>query len=402
MMLVFYYEGFDKSGAKITGEVEAKSIAEARIELAKRGLLVKSIKQRSLEATRFFDFDSNKISLADIEFLTSELSVLLDAGLKIDRGIELLSNANKKVALAKILKRIAKEIKGGKLLSQALADLDGIFDPLYINLVSIGEATGKLADVFRELAKELSFKRELQQKISQALTYPMVILFVCMSSVFFIFNYVVPNMSGLFEGQSELPWYTSMLLSSSEWLISYQWYLLASIVAVVLFFLSARKSPEINYWVQKIVFRLPILRAAIILVERIRFNSGLAMMLKAGVAVDKALQLASGNIKNQEIQREIQIAVNKVKQGELLSACLRQSVLFPDFFASLLAVGEESGELARIFDEIASRSQKEFTQWVTRFTSLLEPILIVLMGGLVGGVVVIMMLSITTITDVGL
>ena len=125
-------------------------------------------------------------------------------------------------------------------------------------------------------------------------------------------------------------------------------------------------------------------------------------MLNAGVAVDQALELSAGNIRNALIRREIEIAIQKVKRGELLSAALRQTRLFPIFFASLLAVGEESGELSRIFNEIAKRSQREFSNWVTRMTSLLEPLLILVMGAIVGGVVVIMMLSITGTSDTGL
>lgn len=400
-MAIFLYEGFDSSGAKVSGEIDALSVQEARSQLSGRGVLVKTISPLSAQV-KAFSFGEAKLGLADVEFLTSELSVLLDAGLKIDKGIELLKNTTKKPALSKLLGQVSKDLKGGKQLSQSLAAFPQIFDPLYVNLVGIGEATGALASVFRELAADLAFRRELQQKIITASTYPLIILFVCLMSVVFIFNYVVPNMSGLFEGVSELPWYTAMLLNASAWLISYQWYLLVGLVALVPALLAVFRKPEATQNLQRLAIRTPGLRGAILLIERIRFNSGLSMMLKAGIAIDRALELSSLNIRNTEVRREITIAIAKVKQGEALSGCLRQTSLYPDFYASLLAVGEESGELGRIFNEIAIRSQREFSQWVTRFTSLLEPLLIVVMGGLVGGVVVIMMLSITTVTDIGI
>lgn len=400
-MAVFIYEGFDASGAKVSGEIEAVSVQQARVQLSGLGILVKTITPLSAQQ-KAFSFGEAKLGLADVEFLTSELSVLLDAGLKIDKGIELLKNTTKKPALLKLLSQISKDLKGGKQLSQALTGFPQIFDPLYINLVGIGEATGALASVFRELASDLAFRRELQQKIITASTYPLIILFVCLMSVVFIFNYVVPNMSGLFEGVSELPWYTAMLLNASAWLISYQWYLLAGLVLLIPSALAIFRKPEAVEHFQRLAIRTPMVRTAILLVERIRFNSGLSMMLKAGIAIDRALELSSRNIRNAEVRREITIAIAKVKQGEALSGCLRQTSLYPDFYASLLAVGEESGELGRIFNEIAIRSQREFSQWVTRFTSLLEPLLIVVMGGVVGGVVVIMMLSITTVTDIGI
>lgn len=397
----FEYSGFDKSGARVSGNIEATTLQHAQQQLKQQGLLLKSVKEEQLSQSKDI-FSRDKVGIADIEFLTAELSLLLDSGLKIDKGIELLKSANKKPALARLLNKISTALRSGKQLSQVLAGFPDYFDPLYVNLVSIGEKTGKLADIFRQLAEELAFKRDLQKKISQALTYPMVILFVCLASVLFIFNYVVPNMATMFERQQDLPFYTTMLLSASAWLQQYQLILFVVLLLAGVALLQGRKHPAFQLRWQWLAIRLPVVSSAILLVERIRFNSGLAMMLQAGVAVDQALDLANGNIKQPELRAEMQIAISKIKRGDQLSTALRQTRLFPDFFASLLSVGEESGELARIFQEIAQRSQRQFTDWVTRFTSLLEPLLILVMGGIVGGVVVIMMLSITSATDVGL
>jgi type II secretory pathway component PulF len=399
-MAQFRYEVFDSAGARSSGELESVSIQQAREQLIKQGLLVKSIEEIGIKASGF-SFSFERITLADIEFLTSELSVLLDAGLKVDQGIELLRSSSKKPMLTDMLDKISKQMRSGKQLSEALVAFPKYFDPLYVNLVSIGEATGRLADVFKELSKDLGFKRELQQKVMQALTYPTVILFVCVISVLFIFNYVVPNMASLFEGQSDLPIYTLILLNSAAWLQKYQLVVAAAFLILVGALLVFRKHPLMEKMKQKLNTTIPVVKTAVVLVERIRFNSGLAMMLNAGVPVDRALQLASGNIRNMALRQEILIALAKIKRGDQLSTSLRQTRIFPDFFASLLKVGEESGQLSRIFNEIAQRSQREFSNWVTRVTSLLEPILIVVMGGIVGGVVVVMMLSITSVTDAG-
>ena len=219
-MANFKYEGFDRSGARVSGSIESDSIVDAREQLKSHGYMLKSIQEEKLETKSLFA--TNKVSLSDIEFLTTELSVLLDAGVKIDKGIELLRKTNRKPSLAFLLDRLSKEIRSGKQLSQALATVDDVFDPLYINLVSIGEATGKLPDVFRNIAADLSFKRDLQQKVMQALTYPAVILLVCVSALIFIFNYIVPNMESLFSSSMDLPIYTQLLLSSSVWMRKYQ------------------------------------------------------------------------------------------------------------------------------------------------------------------------------------
>lgn len=400
-MALFRYQGFDSVGAKVSGELSAADLAQARAQLLAQGVLISALtelKTQQSQGMRLF----SKITLNDLEFLTSELSVLLDAGLKIDRGIELLKNSSKKAEVAVLLDKIATALKSGQQLSQALSQHPAVFDTLYVNLVAIGEATGKLPEVFRELSKDLAFKRDLQQKISQALTYPAVILLVCLLSIVFIFNYVVPNMKSLFAGQTDLPVYTAALLAISDWMNAYQFHAFAAVALVVIGLVALRAHPTVVMLKNKISLKTPVVRSAIILVERIRFNSGLAMMLKAGVALDKALELSCGNLRHPAVKSEVAIALAKVKRGEQLSQVLQQTSLYPSFLASLLKVGEESGELGKIFAEIASRSQREFSGWVTRMTSLLEPLLIIVMGGIVGGVVVVMMMSITSVSNVGL
>jgi general secretion pathway protein F len=163
-----------------------------------------------------------------------------------------------------------------------------------------------------------------------------------------------------------------------------------------------RKSAAVVDFFYRLLLDTPGLRDALSMVERIRFSSGLGLMLDADLPVDRALTLATGNIRHGTLRREMTAAVEKVKRGEQLSKVLRQTRLFPDYYASLLEVGEEGGELAKVFTEIARRSRDSFSAWALRLTTLLEPLLILIMGLIVGGVVVIMMLSITSVTEVGL
>ena len=388
-MALFHYKGFDKAGARSQGSIEADTAEQAKAVLQSQGLLIRELKAEQVVAASLFS-TARKPKLADIEFFTAELAVLLESGLKIDKGIELLRQSNRKPQLQELLSKLSKDLRSGKQLSQALREYQQHFDPLYINLVEIGEATGQLSEIFRELA----------QKVTQALTYPAVIMAVCILAVFFVFNYVVPNMATLFAGKTDLPLYTTLLLAVSDWMQQYQWYLVAALFVAGIGLVKALQSEQFSLQWQRLQLQLPGLSSGVALVERIRFNSGLSMMLAAGVPIDVAMQLAAGSIRNAVIRAELQVAINKIKRGELLSVCLRETRLYPDLYASLLSVGEESGQLSRVFREIAQRSQKDFSAWVSRATTLLEPLLILLMGGLVGGVVVIMMLSITNVNDV--
>lgn len=403
-MPLFRYEGFDQSGGRVSGTLDADSGESALRELRARGILPSSV--NAADADRDWrvalGLGEDKVSLADLEFLTAELSLLLDSGVRIDRAIGILQRAGKGGAMSRLLNALAGDLKSGKQLSEAAAAHPEVFDRLYVNLVALGEAGGRLPEVFRGLAEELRFQRELRQKVLSAATYPFVVAGVCVVALLFIFNFVVPNLETLFADATELPWYTALLLNSSAFMQQWQWLLFIVLAAGGYFLWRFRKSPAVVDFFDRVLLDTPGLRDALTMVERIRFSSGLGMMLDADLPVDRALTLATGNIRHGTLRREMTSAVDKVKRGEQLSKVLRQTRLFPDYYASLLEVGEEGGELAKVFTEIARRSRDAFSAWALRLTTLLEPLLILIMGLIVGGVVVIMMLSITSVTEVGL
>lgn len=397
--MLFQYKAYDNLGAKNQGEIEAVNKQEAIIALERQGLFPSEIK--AINDDRSGLFQSKKISLADLEFLTSELSLLLESGVRIDKGIDIIRKTKAKPSLAKLLTELNQKIKKGNNLSSACREHPEVFDALYCNLIELGEASGKLSDVFADLAKDLKFKRDLRAKIIGSLTYPSVIFFVCLLSIFFIFNVIIPKMAGMFIGATDLPWYTSFMLDASAWMVSYQSWLIAAFIALVFGIHFSAKTAKFQSWWQRTCLKLPIVSKAVITIERIRFNSGLAMMIKAGVPIDKALGLSAGNIKNLSLKREMEIAKQKVKRGSALSPALRQTSIYPAFYVSLLEVGEESGNLERVFNEIANRSRDDFESWTQKMTTLLEPLMILFMGGFVGGVVVIMLLSMVSMNDIG-
>ena len=400
-MAIFIYKAYDSSGAKVEGQVESFDKTSALAELKKQNLLTAEIKQVEENAKSIFSL-SNKVSLSDLEFLTAELSLLLDSGVRIDKGIDIIRRTKAKPALASLLSKISSGLKKGKSLSETVREHGDIFDPLYCNLIELGEASGNLSEIFEGLAEDLKFKRDLQRKIISSLAYPVVIFFVCILSIFFIFNFIIPKMSAMFNDVDNLPWYTQMMLSMSEWMINYQGLLVLGVIAGIAGLFYAAKQKSFIEWWQRTSLKLPVIKNAIITVERIRFNSGLALMVKAGVQIDRAIALSSGNIKNSMLRREMDIAKNKVKGGSALTPALKQTSLYPDFFISLLEVGEESGNLERVFNEIANRSRQEFESWTERMTTLLEPLMILFMGGFVGGVVVVMLMSMVSINELGI
>jgi type II secretory pathway component PulF len=399
-MTLFIYNAYDVSGAKVDGQIEAQDKVAALDMLRRQHLIPSEIKEYEADARGIFNF-ANRVNLADLEFLTAELSLLLESGVKIDRGIDIIRKTKAKPALAKLLNDINQSLKKGNGLSASCREHPEVFDELYCNLIELGEASGNLSEIFADLAKDLKFKRDLRSKIIGSLTYPTVIFFVCILSIVFIFNFIVPQMAGMFSEADDLPWYTQLMLNTSEWMTQYQGLLLLGFIGAFFALVFAVKQPVFITWWQRVSLKLPVIRVAMVTVERIRFNAGLSMMVKAGVPIDKALGLSAGNIKNQVLRREMDIAKQKVSRGSALTPALKQTSLYPDFFISLLEVGEESGNLGRVFDEVANRSRQEFESWTSRMTTLIEPLMILFMGVFVGGVVVVMLLSMVSINDIG-
>lgn len=395
----FKYEAYDQSGAKINGTLNAADKTTAMSELKSQKLIPLSLSEATSKQG-LFDSLNSRVTLSDLEFFTAELSLLLQSGVRIDKGIDIIRRSKSKPALASLLSDISQSLKRGGSLSAALKEHPNVFDKLYVNLVELGEASGELSDIFDGLAKDLKYKKELNRKLISALTYPAVIFLVCIASIFLIFNFIVPKMADLFSQQDTLPWYTQAMLNVSEWMQNYQWFLVFGVVAAVFLGAAALRDHNNREKFQRFLLKVPGLKTALVSTERIRFNSGLAMMLKAGIPIDRALTLAIGNLKAEPIIRELTVAKEKIQRGGVLSEALAQTSLYPEFYVSLLEVGEASGNLPTIFEEIASRSRQDFESWTQRLTTLIEPLLILFMGVIVGGVVVVMLLSMVSVNDV--
>ncbi|WP_462173407.1 type II secretion system F family protein [Pseudoalteromonas xiamenensis] len=400
MSTSFAYQAYDSQGAKLNGTIVADTKQAAISQLEERGLF--PIEVKSKQQSNSVSLFKKQVSLKDLEFFTSELSLLLRSGLRIDKAIAVLAKGKSDLLLRALLEDLLNALKGGQSLSQAFRNKPEIFDPLYCNLIELGEETGNLSEVFSDLAKDLAFRKEFRAKVIAALTYPSVIFAVCVLSIFFIFNVIIPKMSDMFSQMDNLPWYTQMIIGASNWMQAYQIHLMIGLGVVVLGLNRLLQQPEVNSQFQRLLLRLPVTKSFVTNVERIRFNSALAMMLRAGISIDKAMKLAVGSIKNSELQAQLNVSRNKIKNGASLTESLGQSPFFSGVYISLLEVGEQTGTLDIIFDDIAKRSKVEFEAWTTKITTLLEPLMILFMGGVVGSVVVVMLLSMVSINSSGL
>ena len=390
---------YDTHGIRQQVNIAALSESEARNKLLLSKYNVVSVKESSGSSSSGL-LKTNKLSLEQLEFFSAQMALLLGNGLKLDEALELLQKVAAESHVKFVVGRLLNTVREGHPLSSALDEKWG-FDRLYISLVKIGESSGNITEVFEGIASDLKFKKALSAKVKQAISYPVLVFIFCIAAVLFVFNVVIPRMSVLFDSQDALPWYTVAMLNTADFVTTYQ-YAFIPLVALISFLLFQLKSrPKLNAFVDKSLISLPLISALAKNIDRIRYCSAMHLTLKSGISVERAMMFSAEVVKNGIFRRQLLAAENKVRQGSALANAFRQTLLFDEMHTGLIEVGEKSGDLEVIFKEITEREQVNFDSLVTRFTALLEPVLILLMAGIVGSVVVVMLMSIIAIQDVG-
>jgi type II secretory pathway component PulF len=395
----FEYVAIDQQGTRHKGGIEATDLADANKKLVADGL--HPIDLTALTTGKSWrDYFTSQVGLDELEFFTSQLALLLESGVRVDKGIDIIYQSNVHPGLGKVLTKISSCLNKGMSLSEAFAEHQALFGPLYVSLLKIGETSGNLPDVLNRLSADLKFQKELKSQISQALTYPSVIMMVCLAAVYFVLTFIVPKMSGIFTDLSQAPWYTQTIIAVSDFFVTYESFIVLAVVSSLILLSYGFKQARFKAWLYAAVAKIPGLGKIIITAERIRFASSMAMMLQAGLPLDTTLKLTSDTLKHVDFKRDAQQALKQLKSGKQLSVVLSKTRIFPDFFLSIIQVGEETGNLPRVFDEVATRSRTDLDSVIKKFTTMLEPIMLIFMGGFVGGIVISMLMSMVSINDV--
>lgn len=398
----FLYTAYDGAGAKHEGELLALNLDSAKFKLKEQGLLAVKIGTADSAARGLRDYFqfNRKPRLADVEFFTSQLSLLLNNGIKIDRALDTARNGITNKRLKRAVNDIYDDIRRGTHLSQAVEKHRDIFDSLYVSIVRIGEATGKLGEVFADLAANLDFRQKVIAKTRQAMIYPAVILIVCLLAIVFVFDFIVPRFSVVFSSVERTPIYTQLLLSVGLFFRRYQFVLLAAVVAAAVLVARVRRTDRFRRWKDVLVLRLAVTRRLCYALENLRFASSLAILLKSGVVLSEALEYAVQSIGNVLIQKRVLTVREAVRAGKGLSEALGKTGFLPEVFRGLIEVGEQTGSLAAVFSEMERRLRTHYEERVETLVTLIEPALIIFMGLIVGTVVVTMLLSMVSISDI--
>ena len=386
---VYAWEGKGKSGKTVRGELRAGGEAVVNVTLRRQGVMVTKIKKKVYRSGK-------KITGKDIALFTRQLATMMKAGVPLLQSFDIVGKGHANPSMSKLIMDLRSDIETGTSLNNAFRKYPLYFDPLFCNLVGAGEQAGILEDLLTRLAVYKEKTIAIKAKIKSALMYPVSILAIAFIVTAVIMIWVVPAFKSVFASfGANLPTPTLVVMAISEFFVAWWWAIFGGIGATIYFFFQAwRRSPKVQRSMDIILLKAPIFGDVIKKAAIARWTRTLATMFAAGVPLVEALDSvggASGNAVYLEATRKIQ---NEVSTGTSLTAAMQNANVFPNMVTQMVAIGEESGALDAMLGKVADFFEEEVDEAVAALSSLMEPLIMVILGVLIGGLVIAMYLPI--------
>ena len=404
----FEYIAADASGQEQRGLVEANGMAEAQLALRQHGLTPRSLVPegarpgtKKKKGGKSFElkiptpkFLRGKVKTKDLTVLTRQLATLVDSGLPLLRGLRILAKQSTTPAVKDVLQKMCESVEGGSNFSEALAQHPKTFDHLYVNMAKAGEAGGSLNESLNRLADFLEKGQKLKSKIKSAMTYPTVVLCVALGITSFLMATVIPQFEQLFKDilgkDAELPAITQFVVSISNNFVSYLVPIVFGIVGIVIIVKMAGRTERGRYVLDLFKLKLPVFGEIIRKGAIARSTRTLGTLMQSGVPVLQALDIVRDTSGNAVIAKAYQDIHDSVKEGENMTPSMEASKQFPPMVVSMVDVGEETGSLPDMLTRVANTYDGEVDDAVNAMTSIIEPIMIVFLAGIVGTIVIAM------------
>lgn len=391
-MAVFEYRGIlVDSGKAVKGYRDADNPKALRAMLRRDGILLTLAQQESAErakkARREIDFLAffRRPSTADVAVMTRQLATLIRAGVPLVDSISALVDQVEKESLVRVLTSVREALKAGTSFAKCLDAHPKVFPPLFVNMVAAGEASGTLENVLERLADFMEGQARLKGKVTAALAYPLLMMVIGAVMVSVLMVSVVPKVVSIFDnlGQ-ELPWYTQLLIFVSNVFAGYWWLLIILVGLAIYFFRRWLRTPQGRLKWDTFTLRVPIFGRLNLLVSVARFSRTLSTLLASGVPLLNAMDIVKNVLGNALLEGVVANAIGSIREGESIAEPLKRSGEFPPMVTHMIAVGEKSGQLEQMLENVSRAYEADVEVKVVALTSLLEPLMIVMLGGIVG------------------
>jgi general secretion pathway protein F len=402
---VYQYQGYRSDGGTATGIIDAENVKVARLKLRKEGVYPTDVveqRQTSGRAAATSRTTPSRIvgrtsvlSANDLSLLTRQFATLLVAGLPLVDALGVLVDQAEKKPIKSLLADIREQVRGGKALSAVLETYEKDFSSIYVHMVRAGEASGALDQILFRLAEFLEKQQALKTKVTNAMLYPVIMLVIGTVILFFLITFVVPKITQVFAQQKQaLPWPTVALMSISQFFSDY-WIVLIGLVLGGLYgvrrFIRTERGRMV---IDRLTLKLPLIGDVARMVSISRLTSTLSTMLASGVQLLDALDVSKRVMSNRVLEETVESARQNIREGETIADPLKRSGEFPALVTHMIAVGEKSGEMEEMLHRVSHIYDGEVERVITRLTSLMEPIMILVMGVIVFFIVVAILLPI--------
>ncbi|HPW68656.1 MAG TPA: type II secretion system inner membrane protein GspF [Deltaproteobacteria bacterium] len=397
-MALYTWSGFTEKGKVTQGMIDATSTREAKLKLRSQGVFVSSIAEESstpapsvkdISLKRFL----GRVKLEDVTVMTRQLSTLVGASIPLVESLSALYEQTDSPAMKKTVAQVRDAVNEGLSFADALSQHRRVFSDLYVNMVRSGEASGALDVVLLRLAEFLEGQHRLRSKVGAALIYPMVLFAVSVVVLFYLLTSVVPKMVGMFESMEQvLPLPTRILIGTSDFLGATWWAFAAVAVIAAVFFVRWRQTGQGAEKFDRFRMNMPVYGAIYRKISVARFARTLGTLLSSGVPIIESMRIVKTVVQNKVMEACIEDSIGEVMEGSSIAAPLKKSGVFPPIIVHMISIGEKSGTLEEMLVKAADAYEEDVETSVAGLTSILEPVMIVVMGLIVGSIVLAILL----------
>ncbi|MGH7798469.1 MAG: type II secretion system F family protein [Candidatus Binatia bacterium] len=399
-MATFVWEGRTAQGRLVKGDsLEAPDLEAALARL--REQRIRPIPSRVREKGRGLEKEisipgfGDKVSTRDVSLATRQLATMIDAGLPIVQCLDILAQQSESKLLCKTISTVKKDVEGGSTLADALRKHPKVFDDLYVNMVEAGEAGGILNTILNRIALFIEKANRLKKKVKGAMIYPCAIVCVAVIVVAVLMIFVIPVFAELYGGMGKaLPLPTQICIDISNWFVAYWYVLFAGLVGIVMGVSFYYKTPQGRMNIDRLLLRMPIIGDLLRKVAVARFSQNMSLLLSSGVPILDGLAITGKTAGNKVVEKAIMESRVSISQGKTVAEPLRESKIFPPLVCQMVAVGESTGGLDNMLKKVAELYEEEVDDAVNNLTAMMEPMIMVVLGVILGGLVIAMYLPI--------
>ncbi len=397
-MAPFHYVAVNKDGEKLEGDVDVRTENDVRINLRSQGLrplkiLKKGTPAEILSSGNLTKFFGSGISDEDLLLFTRQLAILMNSGIPLIQGLEIIMAQTEKIAVKNMIQTIKDKVSAGSFLWESMKSFGETFPPLYISMIQAGESSGALDSILRRLMRYLEDHIKLKKTVKAAMIYPIAVSFVGMGVIFVMLNFVIPKFEAMLtQGGQELPDVTRFVIDASHFCSQHVGTILGSVFLAVFLTWRYLKTEEGGKFFDTLGLRLPLIGGLVRKISVARFSRTLQTMLASGISLLDSLEICRGAVGNFVYSELIAKVRSEVSGGKSLSLILSKEPLFPNMMTQMVNVGESTGNLDQMLERVADFYEEEVSATVAQLTKLLEPLVLIVLGGMVAGLMVAMYL----------